>query len=289
MRDLIKMITRKEVAKLRPDYSYATVSTIDRETKVCQVVLDRDILTGATSKARMSAVQPLDIGQRVRISGNEGDRYIDSVFGACFIEQGSEAGSETVSGSIAKANAARDQAKLYTDQRSTIAELPGVVAAVDPRTCPGAGQMDTANEARAARVIVPITGVLTDIAVYFTDSFGNIDVFVTDDSPTTRARLWSTGSLVCPAANSWQIVGNPGISVVAGEQLEFGMACSSVSAKWAAMFSGAWARLPVSFAPSLPAPILGWSLPAALPFPTTVTEASMVDTQYLPLVLGRIV
>lgn len=78
VRDIVKKIVRKEIDRLRPTDSYATVVSIDRTNKRVTVTYDGE--TGAVSLP-MGNVQPGKVGQRVRVAGDRNNRQVVMALG----------------------------------------------------------------------------------------------------------------------------------------------------------------------------------------------------------------
>ncbi len=78
MRDVIRSIVADELDRLRPADGYATVVTIDVPNRRCEVRFPED---GDTNSiwVGMGSIQPTAAGQVVRVTGPQGDRYIDDV------------------------------------------------------------------------------------------------------------------------------------------------------------------------------------------------------------------
>ena len=187
--------------------------------------------------------------------------------------------------------------RSYTDASGTVGRLaapqmPGLVAPYDPRMV-SAGNTFTANQGRGVRVVVPRTGTLTDLSVYIVTSSGNIDVAVYDTTGTTRNRLWSSGSVACPAANAWTAVGNPGLSVTIGQQLDLTISVDNITASIGRCYgnsAAASADLPASFwtADDGAFNLLSWQAAAVFPLPATLAEASMAVSAVYPCLIARI-
>jgi hypothetical protein len=77
-RDLIRTLVVAELERARPKYRYATVVTIDRVNRRATV---RYQPSDPPFTVNMGAVQPSAVGQRVRIDGYQGDRFISDVLG----------------------------------------------------------------------------------------------------------------------------------------------------------------------------------------------------------------
>lgn len=78
MRDLIETLVRKELDRVRPQYSYAVVETIDREQRRATVTFGDEPLP---VPVKMGSIQPKEVGQVVRVDGLKGDRFISDVMG----------------------------------------------------------------------------------------------------------------------------------------------------------------------------------------------------------------
>lgn len=78
MRDIIERLVSRQLGQERPKPRYATVTTIDRTNRFCTVTFPGD--SGAV-KVAMGSIQPVAVGQTVRIAGVRGDRFIDDVLG----------------------------------------------------------------------------------------------------------------------------------------------------------------------------------------------------------------
>lgn len=86
-RDLVTRIAEDTVERLRPRYRYATVKTIGTNTATVQFPgEDSEVTVG------MGAIKPSAIGQRVRIHGVQGERYIADVLGRPALDPGTSAG-----------------------------------------------------------------------------------------------------------------------------------------------------------------------------------------------------
>lgn len=179
-------------------------------------------------------------------------------------------------------------ANLYSPQ------IPGLV-------CPG-GDIRTittasgasVNTTRATRVIVPRGGLLVDLCVYVNVQSGNIDVGVYDTgeaSAGNRTRLYSTGSIACPAVG-WRIVGQPNLQVYAGQMLDFAWAADNATVTIAhapASFSGNTMILPPGFVPNSSGATakLAW-LFAVFPMPASIPEGSLSGSGGNPMIIARV-
>lgn len=78
MVNIIRKVAAEQIEKLRPQYRFATVDSIDRVNLKCDVIYVGETVPVTVS---MGSIQPLNVGQTVRIAGMTGDRYIDDVLG----------------------------------------------------------------------------------------------------------------------------------------------------------------------------------------------------------------
>lgn len=90
-RDIFRTIAQKEIDKLRPVPGYGTVIEIDRVNRRARVRFPGDG-EDTYSSVGMGSVQPLDVGQTVRVAGIIGDRFIDDVMGPAYVDAGGGAG-----------------------------------------------------------------------------------------------------------------------------------------------------------------------------------------------------
>jgi hypothetical protein len=153
----------------------------------------------------------------------------------------------------------------------------------------GSQAVITANQARFVRVTIPKTGNLRDLAVFVGGQSGNVDIGVYSTA-STRVRLYSSGSVACPAANAWRIIGDPNIAVTQGDLLDFAFACDNASAAFAriAMMSSTYI-FPAGFLTGGGAtPKIAGIMGGAFPLPSTVAEGSISDTVSAISIIGRI-
>lgn len=90
LRDAVRRITETEVARLRPPVRYGMVQSYNRATRKASVLMagDTDPIT-----VGMGSIQPSANGQRVRVEGPSGDKYITDVIGAAPYIDGSQIGN----------------------------------------------------------------------------------------------------------------------------------------------------------------------------------------------------
>ena len=170
---------------------------------------------------------------------------------------------------------------------------PNLVCATDDtRIASGAAAVTTLSAAYGARVVIPKAGTLTDLAIYVGTSSGNVDVGVFDTAPTTRTKLYSTGSMACPAGGAWTVVGNPALAVNQGDQLDLVLACDNTTATFLRLTAVAGAaQLPANFWPSPVGglPFVYWIKSSAFPLPATIAENTLGGTSFIPMVIARVV
>jgi hypothetical protein len=118
----------------------------------------------------------------------------------------------------------------------------------NPASVSGVG---TANNHVGVVCRVPVTGTLHDVMVGIGTQSGNIAASIYDvaSGGTTRNRLWSSGSIACPAAG-WAIVGNPALAVTAGQLLTLAVGADNSTvtfARYNNLSSGALAEIPAAY------------------------------------------
>lgn len=77
-RDVVQTLVKNLLDTERPRYRYASVISIDRTNYKCTVQFQGD---PGTVTVNMGSIQPSAVGQRVRVAGMLGDKYIDAVLG----------------------------------------------------------------------------------------------------------------------------------------------------------------------------------------------------------------
>ena len=167
---------------------------------------------------------------------------------------------------------------------------PALVAPHDPRLVRTISSIPDVNLVSGVRVIVPRTGTLKELTVYVSVSSGNVDGAVYSTAGT-RVRLWSTGSIACPAAG-WQSLGNPDVAVTAGDQLDFSLAANNITATFAncqVLPAIALGALPTAFWVASGGALskLYWYV-YAFPAPATIAEASLSGYSYAPFMMARV-
>lgn len=166
---------------------------------------------------------------------------------------------------------------------------PGLVASMPPimvttpTAFPGIGQ------AVGQRVTIPVSGTLHDLAVWPGVQSGNVDIGVYSTA-SPRARLFSTGSVACPAAGAWRIVGDPNLAVVAGQTLDLALGCDNVTATFAQYQTGVWLQpLPANFSPGDgSSPYLNWVIGVGFPLPATIADGTLGAVTRVFLIIARV-
>ena len=176
--------------------------------------------------------------------------------------------------------------------------LPGLCAPADPRSMTTAAAVGTAGSIYACRVVVPISGVLHDLANYHTVVSGNFRLGIMDTglaSAGNRSLLWESGS-VAVGAEGWQVAGDPALAVTAGEALDFVLMADNTTATFgrSVTIASPQGKLPANYLPVAggASPKVGWVYAAGAyaAFPATVSEANCGTSSGLaiPFIMGRI-
>jgi hypothetical protein len=144
----------------------------------------------------------------------------------------------------------------------------------------------TANTAYFNVCRAPIDGVLGSALVFIGGtSSGNIDVGLYTYSGGTWTRAWSTGSIACPAASAIANVGNPAVTVRAGDMYAWALAPDNALATFPRVNGPTGAgSLPAGTSPNS-ADRLMFTKAASFPLPATATDAS-VSTGLVLLGIG---
>lgn len=79
MREVVRRIVKEEINRERPGIQYGIVQSYNRATRKASVILAGDV---SAINVGMGAIQPSANGQRVRVEGPRGDKYITDVLGA---------------------------------------------------------------------------------------------------------------------------------------------------------------------------------------------------------------
>lgn len=84
MRDQVNRMVESTMERVRPGYRYATVVSINRTSRKCEVQYPGEAVTVMVN---MGHLQPFEPGQVVRIDGRMGDRFIDDVMGPVWVDE----------------------------------------------------------------------------------------------------------------------------------------------------------------------------------------------------------
>lgn len=153
----------------------------------------------------------------------------------------------------------------------------------------------TANDARGVRMVMPRSGTLRDLAIWVAIQSGNLDIGLYDTLSGTSGKIYSSTSVACPAANAWQIIGNPNQAVTQGQHIDFVLACDNATAAFGrvgAIVNNAAVQLPTNFmvSPQGALPKTAWRAATSFPLPTSFTEAAKtVSGGAIPFIMARIV
>lgn len=132
MREVVRRIVTEEINRQRPGIQYGIVQSYNRATRKATVLLAGDV-TAIT--VGMGAIQPSANGQRVRVEGPRGDKYITDVVGAAPFVDTTPAG--IAGGSYASGGANGDKgtttiSNLNADLRSGWYEAQGGATGLPP-------------------------------------------------------------------------------------------------------------------------------------------------------------
>lgn len=166
---------------------------------------------------------------------------------------------------------------------------PGLVSSMPPILVTTPTAFPGINQAIGQRVTIPITGTLHDLAVWPGVQSGNVDIGVYSTA-NPRVRLYSTGSVACPAAGAWRIVGDPNLAVVAGQTLDLALGCDNTTATFAQYQTGVWLQpLPANFSPGDgSSPYLNWVTGAGFPLPATLADGALGAVTRVFLIIARV-
>lgn len=162
-----------------------------------------------------------------------------------------------------------------------VRDFPGVVSSA-PVGVGASGAILTANLLIMNRVTIPSAGTLRDVAVFVTVTSGNFIASVYS-AAAPRVRLWTSGSVAVGSANTWQIIGDPGLAVSAGQQLYLSVIADNATAAIARVNGGypaaAYAQLPTRFAPADGAApkLFSSSSPGSFTAPASVIEGDLTS------------
>lgn len=155
-----------------------------------------------------------------------------------------------------------------------------------------------ANMMKINRYVVRKTGTLKDVAIWCAGTSGNVRAAVYDVGVATTAvytRLWD-GSSTATGANQWINMGDPDLSVTAGDHLMIGVVFSDNTATFGRqiILSGS-AELPASYGPAAAGsgitPVWSAGLAqGAFTSPSTISDATMLggDTAVVHIITARV-
>jgi hypothetical protein len=150
--------------------------------------------------------------------------------------------------------------------------------------------MAAANAGRCTRVVAQGTGTLRELALYVGAQSGNIDIGVYDVA-SPRARLFSTGSIACPAGAAWRVLADVGIAVAEGDCFDVIVAADNAVASFGRsqpLTTNAAGELPAGVLPGAGRPILGGTINTVFPLPAAIADAAIAATDREVIVVGRI-
>lgn len=170
--------------------------------------------------------------------------------------------------------------------------IPGVISATPISQWTNSTTFGSAPLLLGARIIIPVSGTLHDIAVYVVTSAGNLDVGILDTVSPTRTRLYHSGAVACPAAGAWRIVADPALAVSAGDQYDLVIGISSTTAAFARILlvNNAIPTLPAGFDPAAGggSPVMFWNVAATSTIPSTISDASLVTNANVLGIMARL-
>jgi hypothetical protein len=150
--------------------------------------------------------------------------------------------------------------------------------------------------ARFSHVIAPRSGLIRDFNYWVAASSGNAIGMIYDvgqADPTLYTKLWDSGSVAVGAANAWQTLGNPGLRVMRGTHLMFGIVFDNATAAYGrgvAFALAASSRLPASFLPDGGAAdrrLTGAVTLGSFAAPANITLASMAANGHTVMAIAR--
>jgi hypothetical protein len=152
-----------------------------------------------------------------------------------------------------------------------------------------------ANRSLGARAVAPKAGTITGLWVFMTAVAGNIRGAIYDTgqaTANTRTRLW-LGNAIAPGANVWNFLGNPGLVVTRGQNLDLVTWNDTVGVTYDGMAIS-------SFSPPIPAAMdsgvalgsadhwLSWVQGIAGSPAATIGESFVSAQPYCPLIIARV-
>lgn len=120
MRDTIIRLAEEVVNRLRPSDRYGIVDSIDLVNRKAGVILTGDATPVIVN---MGVLVPISVGQKVRISGTTGDKFISDIFGGAYFDQ--------VNASILRATSTTDLSLSSTDHGFQVGPSSGLNLGID--------------------------------------------------------------------------------------------------------------------------------------------------------------
>ena len=173
----------------------------------------------------------------------------------------------------------------------TAPRLPKFVSTLDDHSSGVAAAAPGANVGVGARIVAPETGTINAISFFIVVSGGNVDVGAYNTAVTTRVRLASSGAITVGTANAWQAPITVNLPVVSGVAIDLVASFSSGAAVIAgvnavgvpmALLPTGWVVVPLGGSPQL-----WWSAAAVHPLPATISEASLTNAAFKPLIIAK--
>jgi hypothetical protein len=148
-----------------------------------------------------------------------------------------------------------------------------------------------ANVMRGCRIIVPKAGTISSFFVFMATSSGNIRGSIYDTgqaSATVRTRLWDGGSTV--SATNWLNLGNPALSVAAGDQLDFAVMADNAVAAWGRTTTLSTTQMvsPAGYNTPVTETLLWSHSPGSFANPSTIAEAGIAAGGFSILIAAGI-
>jgi hypothetical protein len=161
-----------------------------------------------------------------------------------------------------------------------------------------------ANAAAGVRCIVPTSGLVSDMSVYLGATVaGTRKASIYTVAGTVRTKVW-TGSAVAGAANGWTTLGNPALSVQAGQFLDLVLASSEATTTHGIFNTAtnlAASSLPTGYLTDLSVgeggyvgataatPLLSWSKTTEYTTPsTTLADGALTAIVTVPALIARV-
>lgn len=149
--------------------------------------------------------------------------------------------------------------------------------------------MGSTNDGHGHRYVIPKTGTLHDVAIWINTASGNIDVGIFDTSSGTRNRLWHSGSIACPTAGSWVVVGDPALSVTKGDQIDIVVSADNTSVQFSCFrWSSNGLLTPPSGYLAGGVSFLAWVGGSLFPIPSTYAESGMSANIAATAIIARV-